>query len=143
MVERGTLQRLARGMEAMAIQALRKPCRIVWVEPGESAPAAVARFLEENPGIEDMYEFLLVSWLTAGDEAPPPPREPAGRLTVSYRRIAVTRRGRRTRSASRRGCCIRCAAGRARCCVSATDGAPNQAAAFLPLSSLPPLPLSH
>jgi hypothetical protein len=83
MVERGTLQRLARGMEAMAIQALRKPCRIVWVEPGESAPAAVARFLEENPGIEDMYEFLLVSWLTAGDEAPPPPPR-AGRATDRF-----------------------------------------------------------
>jgi hypothetical protein len=56
MVERGTLQRLARGIESMAIQALRKPCRIVWVEKGESAPAAVARFLKEHPGAEDAYE---------------------------------------------------------------------------------------
>jgi hypothetical protein len=40
----------------------------------------VARFLEENLGIEDMYELLLVSWLTAADEAPPPPQR-AGRAT--------------------------------------------------------------
>jgi hypothetical protein len=67
----------------MAIQALRKPCCVVWVELGESAATAVARFLEENPGIEDVYEIMLVSWLTAGDEAPPPPSGQAGRLTVS------------------------------------------------------------
>jgi hypothetical protein len=76
MAERGTLQRLVHGIEASAIQALKKPCRIVWVERGDSAAAAVARFLEEHPGAEDAYEILLVSWLTAGDEATFPARRP-------------------------------------------------------------------
>jgi hypothetical protein len=81
MVERARLQRLARSIEAMAIQALRKPCRVVWFENGESAVAAVVRFLEEHPGAEDTYEILLVSRLTAGEEAPLPPQR-AGRCVV-------------------------------------------------------------
>lgn len=78
MVERATLQRIARGIEALAIQALKEPFRIVWVEKGESAAAAVSPSSRRTPAPRRCTSF---SW-SAGSQPVkrrrlPPPAEQA------------------------------------------------------------------
>jgi hypothetical protein len=64
MVTRYTLRRISHGIEALAMQVLRKPIRFVWAEPDETTEAATERYLEEHPEARG-YELIVASWLPA------------------------------------------------------------------------------
>jgi hypothetical protein len=64
------------GIEALATQAMAKATRCVWMNDGETAEEAIARFRAEHPEA-DRYEFIVAGWLPAGSAyaSPPPDRK--------------------------------------------------------------------
>jgi len=87
MVTRHTLQRISRGIEAVAMQALGgRPVRIVWAgcpsgPAGESAEMATERYLAEHPEARG-YGLMVVSWLPAGSADRPRPEGKAATSEV-------------------------------------------------------------
>jgi hypothetical protein len=78
MVERSTINRLARGIEAVATQLMKRPTRGIWAEPHETAAQAKARYLAEHPE-HASYNLILISWLPPdATEGPIQPFREAG-----------------------------------------------------------------
>jgi hypothetical protein len=63
------LRRMRYGAETLAMQAIAKPKRVVFMEQHETAEAAMARFCAEHPEASH-YEFVVVGWLPAGGAQP-------------------------------------------------------------------------
>jgi hypothetical protein len=70
MVERSTISRLARGIEAVATHLMERPTRGIWVGLGETAEQAKARHLAEHPEYAG-YELIAISCLPPGSPERP------------------------------------------------------------------------
>jgi hypothetical protein len=70
MVARRMLRRIGYGIEALATQTFAKATRCIWMNDGETAEEAIARFRAEHPDA-DRYELLVMGWLPTGSADPP------------------------------------------------------------------------
>jgi hypothetical protein len=62
MTTRQTVNRLSRGIEALALTVFRKPVQVIFMDRDETTEEAITRHFADHPGRREDYQLILVRW---------------------------------------------------------------------------------